>query len=331
MELVYQLVKINYLAHITDILSGMSRPDPAAAIRAKWGISDPKRKRQQKRRLDVSLGLGAIAVGLIFWLVPKSHLTVGLACVLIFGCLCHPTWNVPWIDRSLIRRLIAQLILIVGCFFLGWVSWPKSVDRSSSLSITAFNSAGAYRPGSKIAGITWRKSFSEVRVILFNPSLTDFDSLDILLRPNEPVAEVMQLSTIPDVSWGLNTVISLLPPSIVDPRTGETVRTIQAKAFAFDGGYRVRSKTLPRRSNLEIVMAVAIPSGKGLRLDLKGGYHYWAMLDIDHLKDLDEYFGAKRTATSMYYEGEYSIYGSRQRLTGTISLNPLEPSMAVPR
>jgi hypothetical protein len=80
--------------------------------------------------LDKWLTLVGIAVGLVFYLLPKTPLVVTCCLLLIFLLLIHPIWNLWWIEDALWRRCIACLLLISGLVALGCASWPQATVRN---------------------------------------------------------------------------------------------------------------------------------------------------------------------------------------------------------
>ena len=74
--------------------------------------------------IDRWLGLLSAAIGVILFLIPKTPSIVVLCLVLIFLLLIHPVWNLWWVEKRLIRRLSALLILLILLGWLGRKSWP---------------------------------------------------------------------------------------------------------------------------------------------------------------------------------------------------------------
>ena len=76
-------------------------------------------------KLEISLFLISVAVGVIMWLLPKSLLTVIGSLLIIFSLLVYPVWNLPWIEKSLWLRIAALLLLASMLCVLGYISLPQ--------------------------------------------------------------------------------------------------------------------------------------------------------------------------------------------------------------
>jgi len=200
----------------------------------------------------------------------------------------------------------------------------------ADLSVMAFTGTGTYKKGTIVAGISWIDSFSEMRVSIGNTSSSDCQDVDILLRPDEPVAGIGQATNIPNVSFVINSSITVPPPQLVTLPSGET-KSVQVFSLAFNRGYRVRCDKLPKRSHLDVVMAIAKPTGnKGFAFNFKDGATYWARADIDEVKTLDEYFAERRLAKKITIQGDYTIGQLAKHIDRIISLVPFGSSTEAP-
>jgi hypothetical protein len=79
-----------------------------------------------KKPVDMKLGLGGIAMGIVYWLIPKNPATIIISLIVIFALLIHPIWNLRWIEERTRRRILAILLFITILIILGIVSWPRS-------------------------------------------------------------------------------------------------------------------------------------------------------------------------------------------------------------
>jgi hypothetical protein len=76
--------------------------------------------------IDAWLTVGTFVLALVFFLLPdKTPTVIVAALVLCFVLLIHPVWNFWWIERSVIRRLVAIAVMGAILGFVGFVSWPK--------------------------------------------------------------------------------------------------------------------------------------------------------------------------------------------------------------
>ena len=80
--------------------------------------------RQEGKPIDQWLGLGGIAAGIVFYLLPKTPLVVVSSLIIIFALLIHPIRNFWWIEAKLWRKLTATLLFVLALVCLGQSSWP---------------------------------------------------------------------------------------------------------------------------------------------------------------------------------------------------------------
>jgi hypothetical protein len=80
-------------------------------------------------KLEISLFLVSVAVGVVMWLLPKSLLTVIGSLIIIFGLLIYPIWHFPWIEKSWWLRIGALLLIASMLCLLGYISLPKSEQQ----------------------------------------------------------------------------------------------------------------------------------------------------------------------------------------------------------
>lgn len=88
--------------------------------------------------IDRWLALGSVAMGIALFLVPKSEAVVLLSLVAIFLVLLHPIWNFWWIEKSLLRRTLAVIVLVAMLFVFGVYVWPLGVAADTSVSRWTF-------------------------------------------------------------------------------------------------------------------------------------------------------------------------------------------------
>ena len=55
--------------------------------------------------------------------------------------------------------------------------------------------------GTVTDNIAWRPAFTELRVDIANPTDTPYEDVDLLIRPTDPVAQIAQISQLPNVSF----------------------------------------------------------------------------------------------------------------------------------
>lgn len=81
---------------------------------------------QSSKPGDLWLSLASIAVGIMFYLLPKTTIVTVIALISIFVLLIHPIWNFWWVERYLHRRLISLAVLGILLVGLGFYVWPQS-------------------------------------------------------------------------------------------------------------------------------------------------------------------------------------------------------------
>ena len=110
-----------------------------------------------------------------------------------------------------------------------------------------------YSPGMGPGNIAWHSFYTELDLMVANPSEENYDNIDILVRPDYPVAAIGQLSNLSDVSFedefGVRNEITML--------NGSThVNLGNLALIATNAGYKVHCAHIPPNSSLKIVMAV---------------------------------------------------------------------------
>ena len=155
-------------------------------------------------------------------------------------------WFEPQLKKGFKRTgEIAILLLIV------LVSY-NVVFISAPLNIQSLATVTEYASGTRIADIPWRPMYSELDVVVSNPTPSDYTGVNIVIRPDYPVAAIAQLSNLGGVSF--------------EDRYGSTFRgtaqdlsatfAIPLTLLATNAGYRVHVDRIPPNSSLRIVMAM---------------------------------------------------------------------------
>jgi hypothetical protein len=75
--------------------------------------------------IDRWLQLASMAVGLVFWLLPKTPLVIVSCLLLIFLLLLHPLWNLWWIENYKPRQVFVMILLAAICITIGYKVWPE--------------------------------------------------------------------------------------------------------------------------------------------------------------------------------------------------------------
>lgn len=191
--------------------------------------------------------------------------------------------------RSRFRReaqVLGTVILLTLTFFL--VSHPKTLNWS------AWSNNGDYLPGTVIGGIKWRPDFSELRMVIENPTSEDYTDLDITITPDIAIAEAGQVSSLPGVSFLNGAEGSDFYGSGKDPKTGKPFQ--QRFAGPISSSNRVLCSKLPHNAVLHMVFATTT---------------------------LDAILGkTKSRATQLHAVGEYKVAGETVTIDKTVYVNP---------
>jgi len=214
-------------------------------------------------------------------------------------------------------------------------SLPTISPVSSSLELIATAGSAQYPAGTKIAGILWSLRFVDLRVTILNPSTSDYADVDLTLRPDEPVAEIAQVTNVPDVSFLAGTDLTMRQ-EFQEGATGKRIVNPLTLILS-SGGYRLRCKSLPRKGRLEILLAIArgrdFPTRQKSPKPSYGGIFETDYVLKVHASDgIDHWFGhgsrAGKRIESVFKEGLYipktvrveGIYnvGSEQRAVSQV-------------
>jgi hypothetical protein len=79
----------------------------------------------EAKPIDRWLGLGAAAMSVALFLLPKTPIVVVICLGLIFALLAHPAWHFWWIEDVAWRRILALMGLLAFLFVIGYFSWPR--------------------------------------------------------------------------------------------------------------------------------------------------------------------------------------------------------------
>lgn len=210
----------------------------------------------------------------------------------MFVLSLYPVWNFWWIEKSLMRRFAALLILVCVVIAFGFLAWPSHIQ--APLVVSGVPGIANHKPGTDIHGIKWQSYYSELQITFTNPTEDDYQNFDMsVLVPNLVMMHVVQSTNIPNFWVGEETMFGARSPNKVIG----SINTPQ----------RIRVETLPRRQRLQILIALAAPSsnlagvdlsrilGQGIIVEFPGG----GPLDMSVL------FGPKRLIGSVRFHFQF--------------------------
>lgn len=136
-------------------------------------------------------------------------------------------------------------LLIAGAAF--W--FGQAIVAVETPLVVFASSHGGYLAGTEARNITWREEFSELLVTIKNETEHDFDGLDVLLKPNMPVATMSHVRGCPDhvIENGSNNLLT----------AAQRGNNLPLDLLATDAGYRLRCSRLPARGQILLALAVA--------------------------------------------------------------------------
>jgi hypothetical protein len=157
-------------------------------------------------------------------------------------------------------QMLTPLLIIVGLLVGGSLgafgAWRiKRYWHQSEFAVIAATSVAEYPPGTVIGQIPWSPRFTDLRVSIFNNSLTDWHDIDLTLRPDVSVAAIGQITNVPDVSFSVAADQTMRQELVIGSSGKRVVNPLVL--IASTGGYRVQCKKLARQGRIEIVMAIA--------------------------------------------------------------------------
>jgi hypothetical protein len=171
-------------------------------------------------------------------------------------------------EPELLRKPFQIQIGLIGAIFL--LATIFTIDVAlihAPIEVSALAMGPAYNLSP--AGISWKPFYTELDVIIANQTDMNYQNLNVLVRPDSPVADIGQDGNIGSVSFkDRYGVIS--QATIANPETGEVIRE---PLMATDAGYTVYCPELPPHISLQIVLAISgiVPSSPPNSTILQGG------------------------------------------------------------
>ena len=266
--------------------------------------------------------------------------------------MCWIVLTVIWISKAIaskrntLPKTSSVLLALATCTVL--IAWTdiKRDDQdwsnlqkfwpSNNLKVLTVVNNKEFESGTVIEGILWSSSYTQLFVILNNPGDASIEDVNVVIRPDYPVARFTQVSNLPDVSFedkmGLNLSLTIEEqPNPGAPFGPASVYTILAQSV----GYRVHCGRIPPASSLRLVMAlVDIPKASktieykpGMLLppvdkaDVTGELSYGTEGSYWYaLRGIRNYFGARPNPKWLRVEGSYIADNKRRRIKQKVPL-----------
>lgn len=307
---------------VKSITESGQDPEIAAAIRKRFCTPTSEKKAGLTRGLQTiedglhvlriwSRGVGAssllLGIGCAlftdwFWIaviLGYLGLAVVLIDVLMDAELRQHGW--PWFGA------VGFVIAIAVIFSLAFV-FVSAPLVTNSVQINAEQPVGE-GPG----GLTWRPEFTEVDVFIENPTDIVYEDLNLVIRPDTPVAAIGQLSHFDGVSFEDKDGVAMRLADY-NPASRRAV-VIHQDLLATDAGYRVRCVRLPK-GTLRIVIALA---------EIKWGAHPRLSYDPATEARIDPNFVMKMRGEdfSSYWYGNRAgdVYNERPTSSGWVRID----------
>ena len=183
-----------------------------------------------------------------------TNISLILAVLALAAAVCfHPfvrsqplAINITWVVGT---ASVAALLV----YYTFWIDLSKAV-----LSPIVIASVAKQPPNTVVGGVTWDDRFSELRIVLGNPTKWDYQNVDVRIIPDKPVVAAEASSDVSTVS------LARLGPPIQTLEIGfpdGSRRRVDLIVLASGHGYRLRAEVLPAQSHISIRMAIADMAG----------------------------------------------------------------------
>jgi hypothetical protein len=173
----------------------------------------------------------------------------------------------PWMRKYLILYRFLGIVIVL-CLLTEFSTGVVFVNAPLNTMVSIHRTT--YAPGTIIAGIKWRSEFTDLRMSLSNNTENDYREVDLYIEPNEPIALIGQLSTVPGVSLMGDLTkeqvevggMTFGPPGLGSVLLGEDGRPLSVPiniplTQASAPRYRVRCQSIIKKSGIELVLAIA--------------------------------------------------------------------------
>jgi hypothetical protein len=214
---------------------------------------NPTLKKPRKRKVKLhpalvwcrSIGLFSVLAGALGMIQQFFWFSVASVCIGLL-LLSVDLYFEPELPRG---YKIVGGIIVAACLIWFNLSF---VIVSAPLTFNSLASNSDYALGGGPGGIAWRSVFVELDFMATNPTDSNYDNIDMVVRPDYPVAAIAQLSNLSDVSfedyYGVTNRVTVQDLS--------TQVGVPLVFLATDAGYKIHCGRIPPKSSLRLVMAV---------------------------------------------------------------------------
>jgi hypothetical protein len=253
-----------------------------------------------------------------------SNLTLAFGILLLMLSVLLLPWikAEPWPVRVLWVSGVGSA-LGLAVYYTLWI--PKS-----SLGLTATTTAAEREPGALLAGIPWSPNYTEVHVAAANSSRKNYEAVDLVIQPDQPIACVGQETNINNVSilvpYDLRASLEIADGDM-RKRTAMSIVPVASGL-----GYRVRCDVLPSHSRLDIVLAVVTVNDKPadqevdklLRIDLSDDKkRVLGSIWYAHHDHSQRIFGRKPTVKNVIITGTFIASGRENSVSSSLAVEDL--------
>jgi hypothetical protein len=239
----------------------------------RWsGQPDPKGKGLHMLAYSRGIGLISLLLAVAAMLALPDYFVWFV--VLIYAVIV--IWALDLFFEVPTGRLARGGVIIATLAALGWFTFAFVLAKIPVVLMASSRDV-TYAPGTKLGGIYWIPEYSEMRTVIGNETDNDYSDIDLAILPDEPIAEIDQISNVPNVS------VSPLTPFLENPQLQTTSGVgLPMNLIASTGGYRLRCDELPSHASIELVVAIGnIDMSRDhafpyvIRIGMKDGTAYW--------------------------------------------------------
>jgi hypothetical protein len=250
------------------------------AVRELQGKQTTKRKFPFEW-VGLALALGALVYPM---LVPEPNIYVVAILVALCG-LCFVRAAIDYFQSRRWKTISGTLTAIAT---LGLIYWRLAIPVT--LNWTSTSNVGNYLAGTEIGGIKWEPQFSDLRVMITNPTDHDYDSFDFTVAPDAGIIRAGEVGSL-GAKLISNSKLQDVYSSGVDPTTGKPFQ--QHWDHFITGSYRILCDKIPHGLTLQLVFATG---------------------------DMNAILGYKTKATKVHVYGTYHVFGRTVSIDKTIQI-----------